>query len=85
MIKTMDWNEELKRVRTNRNLLKSKLALVGMSEKKLAEAAGISYPAYNKKIVGKVYFTVKDIFKIAKVLSLTGEDIVEIFFSEAEK
>ena len=81
----MNWNEELKRVRTNRNLLKSKIALVGMSEKKLAEAADISYAAYNKKIVGKVYFTVKDIFKIAKVLSLTGEDIVEIFFSEVEK
>lgn len=81
----MNWNEELKRVRTNRNLLKSKLALVGMSEKKLAEAADISYAAYNKKIVGKVYFTVKDIFKIAKVLSLTGEDIVEIFFSEVEE
>lgn len=81
----MNWNEESKRVRTNRNLLKSKIALVGMSEKKLAEAADISYAAYNKKIVGKVYFTVKDIFKIAKVLSLTGEDIVEIFFSEVEK
>lgn len=80
----MDWNEELKKVKTNRNLLKSKLALVGMSEKELASEADISYPAYYKKVTGEVYFTVKDIFKIAKVIELTGEDIVAIFFTEVE-
>ena len=78
-----DWNKEMEgKTFTNRRLLKSILVLRGMSEKELATEADISYSAFLKKVTGEVFFTVKDIFKIAKILELTAENINEIFFAE---
>lgn len=77
-----DWVKEMEGLTmTDRRLLKSKLALVDMSEKELAAATDISYSAWIKKVTGEVFFTAKDIYKIAKVLMLTAEEINAIFFA----
>lgn len=82
-IKVKDWNKEMEgKTFTDRRLLKSILVLRGMSEKELAAEADISYSAFLKKATGEVFFTVKDIFKIVRILDLSADELNKIFFNE---
>lgn len=65
----------------NNNLLNSKIALRGMSRKSLCEKIGITARTLQNQ-VNKESFPSDEIARIAEVLSLTGNDIVSIFFAK---
>lgn len=60
------------------NKLLAQLALVGDSQKDLAEKMGITPQAVNKKIKNKS-FNVSDIKKIKELYKLTDEQVSDIF------
>lgn len=62
--------------------LKAVIAKNGMTVPKLAEAIGISKKALYMKMEEETAFTQKEISAIARVLSLSNEDIILIFFTE---
>jgi hypothetical protein len=63
----------------NQNLLKSKIALSGLSAKEVAEKIGIPYQNFSKRKAGKIEFNAKEIKAIKEVLNLTNDDVAEIF------
>ena len=62
--------------------LKAAIAKNGMTVPKLAEAIGISKKTLYMKMEEETAFTQKEISAIARVLSLSNEDIILIFFTE---
>ena len=65
----------------NLNKLKGKVAEQGKNQKELMDTLGLKYVAINKKFNGKTKFTTEEISKIKDVLSLTNDEVVEIFLS----
>ena len=63
------------------NLLKSKMALYGDNQVKLAEALNITTNSMCKKLQEKNEFKRSEIEIIAKRYELTSDEIKEIFFS----
>lgn len=61
--------------------LRSKLALAEMTDTRLADEVGIARQSVSMKMNGKRQFTSNEISKIAHVLKLTPEDVMEIFFA----
>ncbi len=66
---------------TDKNKLRAKMALHGMTDYELADAVGMSRQSMSYKINCKRDFTVKEIDAISKVLGLTLEERDEIFFA----
>ena len=65
----------------NQNLLKSKIALSGLSFKEVAQKIGIPYQSFNNRKAGKIEFNLKEIKALKEILNLTNDDIAEIFFN----
>ncbi len=65
----------------NKNLLKSKMALKGVLQKDLSKILDISIPSMTQKTNGNIKFKPAEISKIKDVLSLTNDEVVEIFLS----
>ena len=65
----------------NQNLLKSKIALAGLSFKEVAQKIGIPYQNFSKRKAGKIEFNAKEIKALKEVLNLTNDDVVAIFLS----
>jgi hypothetical protein len=66
---------------TNKNLMKSKIALMGYTQKKLAEKIGMPVPTLTQKINNLLPFRTAEIDKIQKELNLTNDEVVEIFIT----
>lgn len=64
-----------------KNLLLSKMALYGDTQKDLAEATGLSHGRLNEKINEKAVFTAEEIKTIKERYSLTSDEVDEIFLS----
>lgn len=65
----------------NQNLLKSKVALVGLTFKELAIKTGIPYQSLINRKAGKIEFNSKEIKALKEVLNLTNDDVNNIFLS----
>lgn len=65
----------------NQNLLKSKIALSGLTFKELAQKIGIPYQSFNNRKAGKIEFNSSEIKALKEVLNLTNDDVAEIFFN----
>jgi len=65
----------------NTNLLKSKMALHGITAKDLAIAQGWSPATVNRKITGKTAFTAPEIQACVKLLDLDSATASAIFFA----
>ena len=63
----------------NQNLLKSKIALSGLSSKEVAEKIGILYQSFNNRKAGKIEFNSSEIKALKEILNLTNDDVAEIF------
>lgn len=66
---------------TNSNKLKAKIAERGLTMKELAENINMSSATFSQKVSGKVKFSQDDIRKIDQELSLTTDELREIFLS----
>lgn len=64
-----------------KNLIEAKLKEVNVSREELAKSLGISYSTLDNKINGRTEFTVREAEILHKMLSLTSDDIMNIFFS----
>ena len=67
---------------TNKNLLKSKLALKGYTQKVVARKILMKEPTLTQKINNNQPFRTEEIAKIKKILNLTNDEVVEIFINE---
>lgn len=66
----------------NVNLLKSKLAIAGMSQKELAHKIDISENTMSQRMTCQSDFTLKEINAICKELNITsGREKADIFLS----
>ena len=63
----------------NKNLLKSKLALNGYTQKALAEKIEMPVPTLTQKINNLLPFKTTEIGKIQSELKLSNDEVVEIF------
>ena len=66
---------------TNSNKLKAKIAERGLTMKELAKNINMSSATFSQKVSGKVKFSQDDIRKIDQELSLTTDELREIFLS----
>ena len=66
----------------NVNILKSKIALYGMTIEGLADNIGISKAAMYRRLNGKYSFKANEIKAISEILSLSSSDVIDIFFSD---
>lgn len=67
----------------NVNKLKGKIVELGYSVEKLAEEVNIDRSTMYRKMSGKGDgFTIKEVDKICKVLNLSREDAIAIFFTQ---
>ena len=67
---------------TNKNLLKSKLALKGYTQKVVARKILMKEPTLTQKTNNNQPFRTEEIAKIKKILNLTNDEVVEIFINE---
>ena len=65
----------------NQNLLKSKIALSGLTFKELAQKIGMPYQSFNNRKTGKIEFNSSEIKALKDILNLTNDDVAEIFFN----
>ena len=63
----------------NQNLLKSKIALSGLTFKELAQKIGIPYQSLITRKSGKIEFNSSEIKALKEILNLTNDDVAEIF------
>lgn len=66
---------------TNKNLLKSKMALNGDRLEDLAKGLGLSKPSMSYKINGLREFTQSEIKRIICRYNLVADDVIAIFFT----
>ncbi len=66
----------------NAELLKYFISKSGMNLQQFAELLGITYNSLYKKMVKVDGFSVGEIKVIAKTLSLTKNDVLDIFFDD---
>lgn len=64
-------------------LLRSYMAKEGKSGVDMAAALGVCYGTWVNKILGRKEFTVAEVIKIRKALSLSNEQVSEIFLHNA--
>ena len=64
-----------------KNMIEAEMALKGISKAELSDATGISKASLYRKINGISFFNSDEIVKIANVLRLPTDRIVEIFFA----
>ena len=62
--------------------LKGKIVENGYSTREFAKLIGITYEALNRRLNGRVEFTIQEANNAAKALNLTTTETSEIFFYE---
>ena len=62
------------------NILKEKIRNKKLSYKKLSEKMRISESGLNKKMNRKNFFTQAEIYELKKMLELSNDELVQIFF-----
>ena len=65
----------------NLNELKAEIARNGMKREEVAEALDISRSSLTRKMKGETTFTHPEMIKLQKTLKLSGEKMINIFFS----
>lgn len=60
-------------------ILKSKRALLGLTQIEIAKKLGMTEKSYNMKENGKSLFSLKQIVKVSEILDLTLEEVDEAF------
>lgn len=70
---------EQKEPLTDSKALKIALLANDLSIKKAGELIGISYTVLNDKILNRRSFKAVEIFKLSKLLKLSGKDVLKIF------
>lgn len=66
----------------NRNKLKGKMVEMDISVGAMSEKLNISPVTFYRKTIGESEFTQSEIKKIAEVLSLTMQEVKDIFFAD---
>lgn len=66
----------------NSNMLLGKIKEKRLTQEKVSKAIGISLSALRRKIEGKTEFTREEINKICKLLEVSDEDLLAIFFND---
>lgn len=66
----------------NRNKLRGKMVEMDISVGSMAQKIGISPATLYRKTIGESEFTRTEIQKIAEILSLTMQEVKDIFFAE---
>ena len=61
--------------------MRAAMARAGMSSKLMAERLGISSTAFYNKLTGRTEFKNSEIRTVAKLLSLSAEEMENIFFA----
>ncbi|QJA07642.1 helix-turn-helix transcriptional regulator [Romboutsia sp. CE17] len=64
-----------------RKILKSKRALLGLTQVDIASKLGINIKSYNLKENGKVKFKLEEVVAVSKILNLTLDEVDEIFLN----
>lgn len=67
---------------TNRELLTKCIDRSGLKKSKIAEAMGKTNNTFSRKLAGKQDFTETEMRTLARVLQLSVEERVAIFFAE---
>lgn len=62
------------------NILKEKIREKKLSYKKLSEKMRISESGLNKKMNRKNFFTQAEIYELKKMIELSNDELVHIFF-----
>lgn len=65
----------------NTNELKAARVRLGITQAELAKKLGMCAPAFSSRENGKREFTVSEVDSIAKILRLSQDDVVKIFFA----
>lgn len=66
----------------NVNLLKSRMALRGITQVDLSNAMQITDASFRNKLSGRSDFRVKEITRCRDCLNLSDDDIIDIFFTK---
>lgn len=66
----------------NNELLKKARNRVNLTQKEVAEKLGIATKTYNRKELGIIEFTRKEILKLIHILNLSSKEFNKIFFNE---
>lgn len=66
----------------NNELLKKARNQANLTQKEVAEKLGIATKTYNRKELGIIDFTRKEILKLIHILNLSSKEINKIFFNE---
>lgn len=66
----------------NSDMLLGKIKEKRLTQEKVSKAIGISLSALRRKIEGKTEFTREEINKICKLLEVSDEDLLAIFFND---
>lgn len=67
----------------NKGMLMSVMCLNGDTQRRLAEALGISRPTLSAKMNGRASFTQPEISAMKRRYKLTADDIEHIFFEDS--
>lgn len=67
---------------TNKKLYRAAEARVGLISKVVADKLGITPVSLSKKVNNQVDFKSSEITELIKILCLTPEEVVSIFFAE---
>ena len=67
---------------TNTGKLQGKMREAGISIERLAQIVGISRTGLFNKIHGKKEFRVSEVYKVAKALCISDEELRVIFFAQ---
>lgn len=70
---------EQKKPLTDSKALKIALLANDLSIKKAGDLIGVSYTVLNDKILNRRNFKAAEIFKLSKLLKLSGKEVVKIF------
>ena len=66
----------------NKNLLKAKATIKGITVKGLAEKMEMNYNTFQQKFLSRTPFRPQEIQKIQEILELTNDEVVEIFIKD---
>ena len=67
---------------TNTELLQECIKRSGLKKGKIAEALGKTINTFSRKLAGKQDFTESEMRTLARVLNLSAEEMIAIFFAE---
>lgn len=66
-------------------ILKSKRALLGLTQIKVAKMLGMTEKSYNMKENGKSLFSLQQVIKVSEILDLTLQEVNEAFLQLESK